>query len=35
MMNGAHVNIYSKDAGADRSFFKEVLGFHSVDAGHG
>jgi catechol 2,3-dioxygenase-like lactoylglutathione lyase family enzyme len=35
MINGAHVIIYSKDAEADRSFFKDVLGFHSVDAGHG
>jgi hypothetical protein len=35
MINGAHVVIYSKDAGADRSFFRDVLGFTSVDAGHG
>ena len=35
MINGAHVIIYSKDAEADRSFFKNILGFHSVDAGHG
>src|SRR5436189_6320932 len=35
MINGAHVIIYSKDAEADRKFFKDVLGFHSVDAGHG
>lgn len=35
MINGAHVIIYSKDADADRAFFKDVLGFHSVDAGHG
>ena len=35
MINGAHVIIYSKDAEADRSFFKDVLGFHHVDAGHG
>jgi catechol 2,3-dioxygenase-like lactoylglutathione lyase family enzyme len=33
MINGAHVIIYSKDAEADRSFFKDVLGFHSVDVG--
>lgn len=32
MINGAHVIIYSKEAEADRSFFKDVLGFHSVDA---
>lgn len=35
MINGAHVIIYSKDADADRAFFKDVLGFSSVDAGHG
>jgi catechol 2,3-dioxygenase-like lactoylglutathione lyase family enzyme len=35
MINGAHVIIYSKDAEADRSFFKDVLGLHSVDAGGG
>jgi hypothetical protein len=27
--------MYSKDAGADRAFFSETLGFRSVDAGHG
>ena len=31
MFNGAHVIIYSKDAEADRAFFKDVLGFHHVD----
>ena len=35
MINGAHVIIYSKDAEADRGFFKDVLAFPSVDAGHG
>ena len=35
MIFGAHVVIYSKDAEADRAFFRDVLGFHSVDAGHG
>ena len=35
MINGAHVVIYSKDADADRAFFRDVLGFHSVDAGGG
>ena len=35
MINGAHVIVYSKDAEADRAFFKDVLGFPSVDAGHG
>ena len=35
MINGAHVVVYSKDAEADRVFFRDVLGFPSVDAGHG
>ena len=35
MTFGAHVVVYSKDATADRAFFKDVLGFASVDAGHG
>ena len=35
MISGAHVIIYSKDAEADRAFFREVLGFACVDAGHG
>ena len=35
MINGAHVIIYSQDAEADRAFFKDVLGFSSVDVGHG
>ena len=35
MISGAHVIIYSKDAEADRAFFRDVLGFKSVDAGHG
>lgn len=35
MINGAHVIIYSKDAEADRAFFRNILGFASVDAGHG
>lgn len=35
MINGAHVIVYSQDADADRAFFKDVLGFPSVDAGHG
>jgi len=32
---GAHAIIYSKDAEADRNFLRDVLGFSSVDAGHG
>jgi catechol 2,3-dioxygenase-like lactoylglutathione lyase family enzyme len=35
MIFGAHVILYSKDADADRAFLKDVLGFSSVDAGHG
>jgi catechol 2,3-dioxygenase-like lactoylglutathione lyase family enzyme len=31
----AHVIVYSKDATADRAFLRDVLGFSSVDAGHG
>ena len=33
-MFGAHVIVYSKDAPADRAFFRDVLGLPSVDAGH-
>jgi catechol 2,3-dioxygenase-like lactoylglutathione lyase family enzyme len=35
MIFGAHVIVYSKDAAADRAFLGDVLGFSSVDAGHG
>ncbi|MFZ3211885.1 MAG: VOC family protein [Terriglobales bacterium] len=35
MLTSAHVVIYTKDAEADRAFFRDVLGFRSVDAGHG
>jgi catechol 2,3-dioxygenase-like lactoylglutathione lyase family enzyme len=35
MIFGAHVIVYSKDAEADRAFFRDILGFRSVDAGHG
>ena len=35
MIFGAHVIVYSKDATADRAFFRDILGFGSVDAGHG
>ena len=35
MIFGAHVIVYSRDADADRAFFRDVLGFPSVDAGHG
>ena len=35
MINGAHIVIYSRDPEADRTFFRDVLKFSSVDAGHG
>ena len=35
MISGTHVVIYSKNADADRAFLRDVLGFKSVDAGHG
>jgi catechol 2,3-dioxygenase-like lactoylglutathione lyase family enzyme len=35
MFSGAHVIVYSKNAESDRAFFRDVLGFKSVDAGHG
>ena len=35
MIFGAHTIIYSRDAEADRAFLRDVLGFSSVDAGHG
>ncbi len=34
MILGAHVIVHSTDAAADRAFFRDVLGFPSVDAGH-
>ena len=35
MISGAHMVIYSKDAEADRAFFRDILHFPSVDAGQG
>ena len=35
MIIGAHILFYSQDAESDRAFFREVLGFESVDVGHG
>ena len=35
MIYGAHLILYSTDADADRAFLRDVLGFASVDAGHG
>lgn len=35
MIIGAHTILYSNDAEKDRVFFRDVLGFNSVDAGRG
>jgi catechol 2,3-dioxygenase-like lactoylglutathione lyase family enzyme len=35
MITGAHTVLFSRDADADRTFFRDVLGFPSVDAGGG
>jgi len=35
MIRGAHVIVYSKDAEADRVFFRNVLEYPFADAGHG
>jgi len=35
VITGAHAVIFSQDAEADRAFFRDVLGFDSVDAGGG
>jgi catechol 2,3-dioxygenase-like lactoylglutathione lyase family enzyme len=35
MIFGAHFLFYSTNPEADRAFFRDVLGFHSVDAGEG
>ncbi len=35
MIYGTHVIVYSENAEADRAFFRDVLKFASVDAGHG
>ena len=35
VITGAHVILFSEDAEADRAFFRDVLGFRSVDAGDG
>jgi len=35
VISGAHVIVTSKNAEADRAFFRDVLGFKSVDAGNG
>jgi predicted enzyme related to lactoylglutathione lyase len=33
MINGVHLLLYSRDPESDRAFFRDVLGFESVDAG--
>ena len=35
MISGTHIVVYSKDVEADRAFFRDTLGFQSVDGGHG
>jgi len=35
MLTGTHLIIYTRDADADRAFFRDVLGLGSVDAGEG
>jgi predicted enzyme related to lactoylglutathione lyase len=35
MINGVHALIYAEDADKVRAFLRNVLGFKSVDAGHG
>ncbi len=35
MIVGAHFLFYSKDPEADRAFFRDVLGFRSVEVGEG
>jgi len=35
MITGAHIIVYSKDPESDRAFFRDVLNFPAVDAGHG
>jgi hypothetical protein len=35
MITGAHVIVYSREADADRAFFRDVLGYPHVDAGGG
>ena len=35
LISGVHALIYSRDAEADRAFFRDVLGLDSVDSGGG
>jgi len=35
VINGAHLVLYTTEPEADGAFFRDILGFPSVDAGHG
>ena len=35
MITGAHAIVFTEDADGVRAFFRDVLGFPAVDAGHG
>ena len=35
MIIGSHILFYTRDPEADRAFFRDVLGFRSVDVGEG
>jgi catechol 2,3-dioxygenase-like lactoylglutathione lyase family enzyme len=35
MITGTHLLLYSNDPEADRAFFRDVLGFRSLDVGEG
>ena len=35
MISGIHAIVYGRDAERARAFFRDTLGFSSVDAGHG
>lgn len=35
MINGTHLLLYSRNPEADRAFFRDILGFPSLDAGEG
>jgi len=35
MLSGIHLIIYSKDAEADKAFFKDILQLNHIDVGHG
>jgi predicted enzyme related to lactoylglutathione lyase len=35
MIHGVHFLLYSRDPAGDRAFFRDVLGFRSIDAGEG